>query len=107
MTELLFQGTILTMNPQQPRAEAILVRGENIAFVGNLAVFLKSKDHHSVWVTSLPFISLTRERTKGNVDRPYLRSTLRSLRYLPTGALWCVDNGVQWRSRRQQPAVFL
>lgn len=36
MTELLFHGTILTMNPQQPRAEAILVRGEKIVFVGSL-----------------------------------------------------------------------
>ncbi len=36
MTELLFHGTILTMNPQQPEAEAVLVRGEKLAFVGAL-----------------------------------------------------------------------
>jgi predicted amidohydrolase YtcJ len=37
MTDVLFHGTILTMNPQQPEVEAILVRGEKIAFVGSLA----------------------------------------------------------------------
>ena len=37
MTDLLFHGTIVTMNPQYPRAEALLVRGERIVFVGTRA----------------------------------------------------------------------
>ena len=32
---LFFNGTILTMNPDQPTAEAVLVDGERIIFVGN------------------------------------------------------------------------
>ncbi|MBN2555198.1 MAG: amidohydrolase family protein [Anaerolineales bacterium] len=36
-TILFFNGVILTMNPEQPRAEAILVEGERITFVGDEA----------------------------------------------------------------------